>query len=91
MLMPKIFYRNKEILFIADTIPSHAHVPVPYVMGYDINPLVTMQEKENLLCQASENDWIVFFDHDPIYDCVTIQKTEKGFVLKEKGSLGAFL
>ena len=91
MLMPKISYQNKEILFIADTIPSHAHVPVAYVMGYDINPLITMQEKEELLRQASENEWIIFFDHDPIYDCSTIQKTEKGFILKEKGSLETFL
>ena len=90
MLMPKISYQNKEILFIADTIPSHAHIAVPYVMGYDINPLITMQEKEKLLSQASENEWIIFFDHDPIYDCATIQQTEKGFVLKEKGDLGAF-
>ena len=90
MLMPKISYQNKEILSIADTIPSHAHIAVPYVMGYDINPLITMQEKEKLLSQASENEWIIFFDHDPIYDCATIQQTEKGFVLKEKGDLGAF-
>ena len=90
MLMPKISYQNKEILFIADTIPSHAHIAVPYVMGYDINPLITMKEKEKLLSQASENEWIIFFDHDPIYDCATIQQTEKGFVLKDKGNLGAF-
>jgi glyoxylase-like metal-dependent hydrolase (beta-lactamase superfamily II) len=91
MLMPKISYQNKEIIFIADTIPSHAHIPVPYVMGYDINPLVTMKEKENLLSQSFENEWIIFFDHDPIYDCATIQKTEKGYILKDKGSLQDFL
>ena len=90
MLMPKISYQNKQILFIADTIPSHAHLPVPYVMGYDINPLTTMQEKQDLLSQAVENEWIIFFDHDPLYDCATVQKTEKGFVLKEKGSLSDF-
>jgi glyoxylase-like metal-dependent hydrolase (beta-lactamase superfamily II) len=90
MLMPKITYQNKQVLFIADTMPSHAHIPVPYVMGYDINPLITMKEKENLLSQASENEWIIFFDHDPIYDCATIQKTEKGYILKEKGKLGEF-
>lgn len=91
MLMPKISYQNKKLLFIADTIPSHAHIPVPYVMSYDINPLITMKEKEHLLSQISDNEWIVFFDHDPIYDCATIQKTEKGFVLKEKGNLYEFL
>jgi glyoxylase-like metal-dependent hydrolase (beta-lactamase superfamily II) len=91
MLMPKISYQNKQILFIADTIPSHAHIPIPYVMGYDINPLITMKEKEDLLSQAIENEWIIFFDHDPLFDCATIQKTEKGFVINEKGSLGEFI
>jgi glyoxylase-like metal-dependent hydrolase (beta-lactamase superfamily II) len=90
MLMPKISTQNKQVLFIADTMPSHAHIPVPYVMGYDINPLITMKEKENLLSQAVENEWIIFFDHDPLYDCATIQKTEKGFMLKEKGRLNEF-
>ena len=91
MLMPKISFQNKEILFIADTIPSSAHIPVPYVMGYDINPLTTMKEKENLLSQSSEREWILFFDHDPIYECATIQKTEKGYAVKEKGNLQDFL
>jgi glyoxylase-like metal-dependent hydrolase (beta-lactamase superfamily II) len=91
MLMPKITYQNKQILFVADTIPSHAHIPIPYVMGYDINPLITMKEKENLLSQAFENEWIVFFDHDPLYDCATIQKTEKGFILNGKGNLNEFI
>ena len=90
MLMPKILTQNKEYLFIADTIPSHAHISIPYVMGYDINPLITMKEKEDLLNQAVENEWVIFFDHDPLYDCATIQKTEKGFALKEKGSLNEF-
>jgi len=90
MLMPKISYQNKQVLFIADTIPSHAHIPVPYVMGYDINPLITMKEKENLLNQAVDNEWVIFFDHDPIYDCATIKKTEKGFALENKGSLNEF-
>jgi len=91
MLMPKVSYNNKEILFIADTIPSHAHIPVPYVMGYDIRPLQTMNEKSDLLNQAVEKDWILFFDHDPLYDCATISKNEKGFALAEKGNLSTFI
>lgn len=90
MLMPTISYQNKQIIFVADTIPSHAHIPIPYVMGYDINPLITMKEKEDLLIQAVDNEWILFFDHDPLYDCATVQKTEKGFSLKEKGNLVEF-
>jgi glyoxylase-like metal-dependent hydrolase (beta-lactamase superfamily II) len=91
MLMPKVSYQNKEILFVADTIPSHAHVAVPYVMGYDIRPLQTMVEKQDLLSQSFEKEWIIFFDHDPIYDCATISQTEKGFVIKEKGKLEEFI
>jgi glyoxylase-like metal-dependent hydrolase (beta-lactamase superfamily II) len=90
MLMPKISYQNKEIIFIADTIPSHAHIPVPYVMGYDIQPLKTMEEKTNLLSQASEKEWVIFFDHDPLYDCATVQRTEKGFFMKDCGNLKDF-
>jgi glyoxylase-like metal-dependent hydrolase (beta-lactamase superfamily II) len=91
MLMPKILYKNKELIFIADTIPSHAHIPVPYVMGYDIQPLKTMEEKTDLLSQASEKEWIIFFDHDPIYDCATVQRTEKGFIMKDSGYLKDFI
>jgi glyoxylase-like metal-dependent hydrolase (beta-lactamase superfamily II) len=87
MLMPKIHFHNHEVLFIADTIPSHAHIPVPYVMGYDIRPLQTMTEKQDLLSKAADNEWIIFFDHDPFYDCATVQKTEKGFAIQEKGKL----
>jgi glyoxylase-like metal-dependent hydrolase (beta-lactamase superfamily II) len=91
MLMPKVSYQDKEILFIADTIPSYAHVAVPYVMGYDIRPLQTMIEKQTLLQQAVDNEWIIFFDHDPQNDCATVSQNEKGFVIKEKGMLENFI
>ncbi|WP_435356415.1 MBL fold metallo-hydrolase [Emticicia sp. SJ17W-69] len=79
MIMPKITNGDNTYLFIADTIPSHAHIPVPYVMGYDVRPLQTMSEKELLLKQAVENNWIIVFDHDPIHEAATIQLTEKGY------------
>lgn len=79
MIMPKIKHGEKTYLFIADTIPSHAHVHVPYVMGYDIRPLQTMSEKEQLLKQITDNNWTVIFDHDPIHDAAHIQLTEKGY------------
>lgn len=79
MIMPKITNGDQTYLFIADTIPSHAHIPVPYVMGYDVRPLQTMSEKEALLKQAAENNWILVFDHDPIHEAANIQLTEKGY------------
>lgn len=79
MIMPKIKQGEKTYLFIADTIPSHAHVPIPYVMGYDIRPLQTMGEKEQLLKQVADNDWTIIFDHDPLHDAAHIHLTEKGY------------
>ena len=90
MLMPKISYKGQEILFVADTIPSHAHVPVPYVMGYDVRPIQTMIEKTDILTQVATNNWLLFFDHDPLFDCATIAQTERGFRVQEKGSLSSF-
>lgn len=91
MLMPLITYQNKKILFIADTLPSQSHIHIPYVMGYDVRPLQTMEEKSVLLNQAVENDWILFFDHDPTVECASIKMTEKGFKVKNNGRLDAFL
>ncbi|GAB3516940.1 MBL fold metallo-hydrolase [Emticicia fontis] len=79
MIMPKIKQGEKTYLFIADTIPSHAHIPIPYVMGYDIRPLQTMGEKEQLLKQVADNDWTIIFDHDPLHDAAHIHLTEKGY------------
>ncbi len=79
MIMPKIEYKGKTFLFMADTIPSHAHIPIPYVMGYDVRPLQTMTEKESLLKKAVENNWTLVFDHDPLHEAAIIHQTEKGF------------
>jgi hypothetical protein len=76
---------------MADTIPSHAHIPVPYVMGYDVRPLETMKEKEALLKEAFENNYLLYFDHDPSVDCCTVEMTEKGIRVKDKGLLGDFV
>ncbi len=91
MLMPKISLGNQEIIFMADTVPSAGHVSVPYVMGYDVRPLQTMKEKTELLTQISNNEWLIFFDHDPNFDCATVEFTEKGFKIKEKGYLREFV
>lgn len=78
MMLPQINYKGKTIVYMADLLPSYAHIPLPYVMGYDTRPLVTMTEKESFLKEALENEYILFFEHDPAYECCTLQQTEKG-------------
>ncbi|MFY7887617.1 MAG: MBL fold metallo-hydrolase [Spirosomataceae bacterium] len=87
MLMPKIHYKNQDIIFAADTIPSMAHVPVSYVMSYDIRPLQTMQEKNDLLTQVVKTNAFLFFDHDLQKDGAFIELSEKGFKIKEAGNI----
>jgi glyoxylase-like metal-dependent hydrolase (beta-lactamase superfamily II) len=78
MLIPLIWYRNTTVAFMADLIPSAAHLPVPYVMSYDIRPLDTMKEKKTFLQEAYQNRYVLFFEHDPKIECVTLKQNEKG-------------
>lgn len=78
MMLPKISYKGKTIVYMADLLPSTAHIPIPYVMAYDTRPLLTLQEKKSFLAEAVENKYILFFEHDPLYECCTLQTTEKG-------------
>lgn len=91
MLMPVISYNDKKIVFAADTMPSHAHIRIPYVMGYDIRPLETMKEKTSLLTEATQNDWIIYFDHDPFYSCATIEQKDGKFAAANLGQLQDFI
>jgi glyoxylase-like metal-dependent hydrolase (beta-lactamase superfamily II) len=91
MIMPKIQYQDKTIVFLADTIPTSAHVHVPYTMSYDVRPLDTMIEKTDLLQRAVAENWIIAFDHDPLHEAATIQLTEKGFRVAEMGDLRGFI
>lgn len=79
MGIPYIRYNNHIICFMADLIPSLYHIPVNYHMGYDIKPLSIMAEKEAFLTEAAERKYILFFEHDPIHECCTVIKTDKGF------------
>jgi glyoxylase-like metal-dependent hydrolase (beta-lactamase superfamily II) len=90
MLMPLITINDKKLLFIADTIPSNAHVHIPYVMGYDVRPLQTMIEKQNILENTIKNNWVLYYDHDPEFACSNIELTEKGFRASNKGQLSDF-
>jgi glyoxylase-like metal-dependent hydrolase (beta-lactamase superfamily II) len=78
MMVPTIRYKGHTICYVADLLPSIGHLPLPYVMGYDTRPLITLQEKEKFLNDAADNDYILFFEHDSQYECCTVQKTEKG-------------
>ena len=78
MMLPKINYKGKTIVFMADLLPSVGHLPIPYVMGYDMFPLTTLMEKKVFLTEAQQKDFVLFFEHDPIFECCSLQLTEKG-------------
>lgn len=83
MMIPHIQYQGKTIVFMADLLPSVGHIPLPYVMGYDTRPLLTMSEKEIFLNTAAEKDYVLFLEHDSVNQLCTLQQTEKGVRLKE--------
>lgn len=83
MMLPQIRYKDKTIVFMADLLPSAGHMPIPYVMGYDMFPLTTIHEKKSFLKEALEGDYILFFEHDPVNECCTVQQTEKGIRPKD--------
>jgi glyoxylase-like metal-dependent hydrolase (beta-lactamase superfamily II) len=83
MMLPQIKYKDKTIVYMADLLPSQGHIPLPYVMAYDMFPLTTLNEKRSFLKEAVENDYILFFEHDPVHECCNLQQTEKGIRPKE--------
>lgn len=84
MQLPVIKYKNTTIAYMADLIPSAAHLPLPYVMGYDMRPLETLKEKKEVLEKAVEQNWLLYFEHDAQIECVSLERTEKGIRMKEK-------
>jgi len=83
MMLPQINYKGKTIVYMADLLPSVSHIPLPYVMGYDMFPYTTLQEKKSFLQEAAEKQYILFFEHDPVNECCTVQATEKGIRVNE--------
>ncbi len=82
--MVKLSDESTTLLFCGDLIPTMSHIPIPYVMGYDIQPLITVQEKKKYLSMAVEEEWKLVFEHDPFVTAATVTKTDKGFKVKEK-------
>ena len=83
MMLPKINYKGRTIVYMADLLPSMAHLPIPYVMAYDMFPLTSINEKKYFLAEALRDDYILFFEHDPLIECCTVQQTERGTRQKE--------
>ena len=89
MLIPHIEYKNRTLVYMADLMPSAAHIPLPYVMGYDIRPLVTLDERVKFYQEAIRNDYILFFEHDKENECGILKQGERRieldttFALKE--------
>lgn len=89
MMIPKIRYKDKTICFVADLLPSAGHIPLPYVMGYDTRPLITLDEKEKFLKEAAVNNYVLFFEHDSVNECCAVKEVDgrvrldRTFSLKE--------
>jgi len=78
MMLPHISLDGKTIVYMADLIPSVGHIPVPYVMAYDMNPLVSLEEKKNFLSNAVKENYILFFEHDRFNECCSLKMTDRG-------------
>tara|TARA_B110000444_G_scaffold78899_1_gene74606 strand:- start:54882 stop:55733 length:852 start_codon:yes stop_codon:yes gene_type:complete len=89
-MLPVIKYKEKTIVFAADLIPTIGHIPIPYIMGYDTRPLVTLREKTSFLKSALEGDWFLFMEHDPFNEVVSIKMTEKGVRFDQSTTLKEF-
>ncbi|HEY9006093.1 MAG TPA: MBL fold metallo-hydrolase [Ohtaekwangia sp.] len=91
MMIPRIRYKNYTLCYMADLLPSVGHIPLPYVMGYDTRPLLTLEEKEKFLNEAADNGYILFLEHDPLNECCTVKHTEKGVRLDRTFPLAEIL
>ena len=90
-MIPIIKIQNQTIVFMADLLPSIGHIPLPYIMGYDTQPLITLKEKEDFLKEAAQEKYILFLEHDYNYECCTVMETSKGVRMEKCGKLKDFL
>ncbi len=82
--LPLISDDSTKVLFCCDLVPTASHIPFPYIMGYDVRPLVTLEEKKKILPRAEKEGWILFLEHDPDTEAVTLKQGEKGLVVDKK-------
>lgn len=84
MMLPEIEFNNQTYIYCADLFPSSHHIPMPYVMAYDVRPLLTLEEKEIILKRAAEHKHILIFEHDPKIDAATVKRDEKGRIVLDE-------
>jgi hypothetical protein len=77
-MLPEIDLNGRKLVYVADLVPSAAHIPIPYVMAYDMFPLITLKEKKQFLEEAAANKYVLFFEHDEKHECAVVEQTEKG-------------
>jgi glyoxylase-like metal-dependent hydrolase (beta-lactamase superfamily II) len=82
-LIPFITAGGSTLVFVADLLPSTAHIPLPYIMSYDVEPILTLKEKETFLDEAEKNNYILFLQHDLYNECCTVQRTPSGIRVRE--------
>lgn len=91
MFCPEILYKNQKIVYCADLMPSSGHIKPNYVMGYDIHPLHTMDERDALIQRAIDENLILFFEHDLSIECAKLSAADRGFEISYKGDLESVL
>ena len=89
-ILPKIVYKDKTIVFAADLIPTVGHLPIPYVMGYDTRPLLTLEEKAAFLDLATKENYLLFLEHDAENELISLKQTDKGVRLDESFTLDSY-
>ena len=89
-MLPVLKYKGNTLVFAADLIPTVGHLPIPYVMGYDTRPLLTMEEKYKFLNLACDNDFLLFLEHDPYSELISLKQTEKGVRLGKTHTIANF-
>ena len=90
-VIPHINYHGRTIVFMADLMPSAAHIPMPWIMAFDVRPLQTLKDRERFYKEALEHDYVLFFEHDLYNECASLQETEKGVRIRETFKLEEIL
>jgi glyoxylase-like metal-dependent hydrolase (beta-lactamase superfamily II) len=91
MMLPQLVVNGRTLVFMADLLPSPSHLPLPYVMAYDMFPLITLEEKKAFLEEAVAGNYLLFFEHDPTIEMCSLQNTEKGIRALQAGKLEDFI